>query len=545
MFGSHLSSASTRKQQSSTPSKKNENSGMKQDSSADNVFSFLEVSESLQEMEGDGHKATLGGRLKFEDFFNGKITHPYKECLAPGQVQLQYTKASGIEKLDRDVMMQFWYACGAMLLSDSGITRIITDSQNHDRALHLQAIEFQKDVLEYNFGVEKSWGCQQLGMITKHYPDDKELHQGAGAFMKVAMYSYIEQLKYRAKMRGKTLRSTGELTRNQILEFFEGCNAAMSLETTKAALRKTWDKFQDVKLVGKATIEVQHRILELLGVKHTHGVEQLNAFMQAHLQDTEIADRFEAFRMCAEMGTKMATMTPSELKEVLAEVPPYMRDVPHIYFVQSHKMAMEQQRRVTHANPNTPQGRSMLAEQYRVLEFMGSEAGQEKVGAISKRIKTAQTTFADIAQNWDETQRAEYLEKFSKFPFVLALTECGGDMLKRISVFDSIDEKGLQEIVTMQQVLVKDARSGGSLLTKLRDDPAAIGVAVSMQSLNAMQKLASIEKGTNLQMPDMGHGHDHGHGHGHEHVHGPDCNHGPNKAKAPDVTTGKADRIER
>ena len=182
------------------------------------------------------------------------------------------------------------------------------------------------------------------------------------------------------------------------------------------------------------------------------------------------------------------------------------------------------------------------------MEYINSDSGQAKVQRISNKIRSVQAALGATASDWDTEQCAAYFTKFSADPIVAELKECGGDMVRRIDTFDNLSEKSVQDMMTMQAVFARDARSGAALISKLREDPEAVGVASAMQSVSAMLKLGTVAKGENIQMPANMLGYNaqsHRHSHDHGHVHGPNCNHGPPAKVAPDVTKGKADKIDR
>jgi len=238
-----------------------------------------------------------------------------------------------------------------------------------------------------------------------------------------------------------------------------------------------------------------------------------------------------------------------------------MHDVPHVYFIQKQKMAMDYEKKQQQSKgqmqlpaADTPEGRALAEQQERILDFINSESGREITQRIAGKIRTAQVALGATATDWDAKRCADYFTQFSTNPIVTELQDCGGDMLQRITTFDNISDEGITEIMTMQAVFSRDARSGGTLISKLRSDPSAMGVASAMQSVSAMLKLGAVGQGEKIQLPasmlgvqaaPMSHDHSHGHSHEHEHVHGPNCNHGPQKEKAPDVSSGKVDRIER
>lgn len=113
-----------------------------------------------------------------------------------------------------------------MILIDENLREIIRDSEEKRVGLHMSAIEFQRDILEFNYGIERNFGVRYLSALPMRHGDDGELLDAAKNFMYAAMQSYVEGLKLRKRLRGDTLRSAGlPMTRMDIMEFLEGCNA--------------------------------------------------------------------------------------------------------------------------------------------------------------------------------------------------------------------------------------------------------------------------------------------------------------------------------
>jgi hypothetical protein len=195
MFGS-LSKASARKaaankKTTSTETAANDASGNVQIDA--NVFNFLKISNAL-----DTLKSEENATASLSDFLVGENTHPHKDVIEKGVVPIKYD-VSRAEPIPRDVIYDFWRACGSMLLDKNIIKKIVNSScDGSGRALHLAAIDFQRSVMEYNFGIEPDYGCNQMGLAASNYPDDSELQDGAAGFMRIAMHSFIEQLKIRA-----------------------------------------------------------------------------------------------------------------------------------------------------------------------------------------------------------------------------------------------------------------------------------------------------------------------------------------------------------
>lgn len=147
--------------------------------------------------------------------------------LPEGSTPIIYTAEGG--QIPRDVLLSFLDKITKMLLYEHNIAEIVQESADNKIGLHLAAVEFQRDVLANNFGIDKDFGCKYLSMLAAHYPDDVEVIEAAKSFMLTCMKSYIQQLKLRSKMYKRSqLKKPGDydpMTRNSILEFFEGCNA--------------------------------------------------------------------------------------------------------------------------------------------------------------------------------------------------------------------------------------------------------------------------------------------------------------------------------
>ena len=103
-----------------------------------------------------------------------------------------------------------------------------TLASNGKCPLHVSAMEFQRDSLEYNFGIERDFGCKYMSDIPQNFPDDIEMQEGAKSFMFTAMRSYVNVLRRRKERYDEdpSIAPDGrEFGRSDMLEFFEGCNA--------------------------------------------------------------------------------------------------------------------------------------------------------------------------------------------------------------------------------------------------------------------------------------------------------------------------------
>lgn len=133
------------------------------------------------------------------------------------------------DDIPRDVLLNFLKTCDKMMSATYNIDEIVMDSIEKDLALNMAAVEFQRDVLENNFQIEKDYGCRYLSMIPMKHEGDNEMIEAAKSFMYTALVSYNSALKhrshkYRADPSLKPKPNT-PLPKKAILEFFEGCNA--------------------------------------------------------------------------------------------------------------------------------------------------------------------------------------------------------------------------------------------------------------------------------------------------------------------------------
>jgi hypothetical protein len=126
-------------------------------------------------------------------------------------------------------LLRFLTDASKILLHDTNIRNIVDRSVDKKLALNEAAVDFQRDVLEYNYQIERDHGCRSLSIIQNKYSGDDEILDAAHIFMQSCLRSYINQLKLRAKLYKKgTLigpNPNESMSRKTILEFFEACNA--------------------------------------------------------------------------------------------------------------------------------------------------------------------------------------------------------------------------------------------------------------------------------------------------------------------------------
>jgi hypothetical protein len=515
------------------------------------VFEGLvaKVSTEVSAEEGVDEEAALVERA-----------HNSMTLVPQGTLPIVYT--SDETPVGAETMKKFFDQTSRMLMNKSNQLVIIEASRVNDNALYKQSMEFQRDILEYQFQIERKYGVNILGRIQHIYPDDMELIDAAQDFMCAAMRAYVEMIKLKcaqdfARIRGASksaplLKSTGLMTRNQLLEFFECINATMSLPEVTARLRAEWAATKDFQKVGKVTIEIQHRALELVGFTKECGVENLNRISDNFKGDQTIFSKFQSFQICAETYTKAATLDEAAYAKFINDIPYNMRKVPHLYYV--HKAVDHQRQQMAAMQARAQGGMSndpqLNEKQRQIMSLMTSEEGRIKINSLAERMTARKGIVEAEIKDWDSAQLKQYFDEFSSSEVTTILSESGDDVLKKLDTFITMDDTNLDKVMKMNSVFAKDARDhGGELMKALREAKGeSIHITKAMGALGSMSRLFS----TGAQMPHPGghggHDHSHGHDHGHGgHQHGPGCRHhqGPPVEKAPDVVTGKADSMER
>ncbi len=136
---------------------------------------------------------------------------------------------SETDAIPRDVLLDFLKSCVKMMLDTVNINEIVEDTFERKIGMNQSAIDFQRDVLQNNFQIEKDFGCKYLSMIPMKHEGDVELIESAKEFMFTAMRSYLNALRARSSRYKSSAalkpKAGTPMSRTTILEFFEGCNA--------------------------------------------------------------------------------------------------------------------------------------------------------------------------------------------------------------------------------------------------------------------------------------------------------------------------------
>lgn len=247
---------------------------------------------------------------------------------------LKFTKEAGA--IPREVLLDYLNTCTAMLLNPEHIRMCIhinlTTAPEDGLGLHQCLMEFQKQVMENNFGIERNFGCQYMSMIPTNHPDDVQLHASAKRFMFICMRAYVNAIKmrYKENYEGKIEpRNSGELPRHDMLEFCEACNALMTMPETKKMLKEVW--LSTGQTPNNEVMELQRSVFRDMNYDVDFACSKMDEIPTRYGSDMEVINKMQQFQIAAELACREAGMTEEERKRYYENIPPFMHHFPHMW----------------------------------------------------------------------------------------------------------------------------------------------------------------------------------------------------------------------
>lgn len=366
------------------------------------------------------------------------------------------------------------------------------------------AIDFQRDVLERNFQIERENGCIYMANIPRRFPMDLDLNQGTSDFMMASMACYTKCLK-RRKDRYLTdkLRTDGKLSRMNILEFLEGCNAVLALEETKAELRALY--LQTGSPPNVRCIELQHEVLELLGVEKNYACRCLNDIQTDFANDQEVLTKMQYFMMRAKFSVDEAMMSDVNREAFYRECPTIMHTVPHIFIMQKQREQQQHQMRMQHMQATSPEYRALQA-------LLTSTEGQEKAARLEAMLQLSKEKMEAEVKELSPSMKADFVKDFSKYDLVLQVGSNNGDVSASMQLLLNMTEADVDTIVKLQVILTDDVRSGGNVIKDLmhQKEEGNAEATLLFETLGLLKQVFSNKVTMKQQQ---------------QHAHDPNCNH--------------------
>ncbi len=458
--------------------------------------------------------------------------------------------------LTRDIILRYLLEIPVIITEPYNIDEIVEDSINSGKPLHLTAMEFQRDILEFNYQVERNYGCEYMSKIPNEFANDLELNIAARDFMMAAMKSFTKAIDVRKeKYIGVKLKTSGGMTRDTILEFLEACNATMSLPETKELL-------SDIVRVEKKSpaercVQIQREILEKLGFNKDYGVSCLNNIARDFPNDREIEVKMQHFALRAQFGCQEAMMTDEAREQFYKQCPIFMQNIPHLYILQSQTHAEKEHQKMMEygLNPQDKEGSLKIAK------LIQSSEGQNLLLDFFTRIHSAKESAEIEIASWDTERKSVFVSSFGEFLEINSIFRFSNivpnsdtssnetnaaenlnsdDVFERFTRFLNLTNDEMESFLKVQLILADDVRSnGGKLMTELVKGKTNGNIQSStvLQSLTLFKQIATISSRSNQSS------HDHSHAHS---SHGPNCSHHSHHDRSiPDVSSGKAETMER
>ena len=513
---------------------------------------------------------------------NDEATHLLEE---PVKLAILYDESN---PPSRDVMVSFLVDCCDKMTKEEFMQVIIDKATLTGEGLHIAAMEFQRDELEFRYQIERNYGSRYLGTIPNSFPDDAELINLGASFVFHAMQFYVSAVKLRGKKFVGKLKKSGGMNATQIHEFLEACNALMVMPDTKQILKEVYESTG--KPPNEKVIDLQRSMLSNLGFDPDYGVSCLNRIATNFPDDRSLAMKVNQFAMAAQVACKEATFSEEDRKKFYADMPAFMHYCPHL-FVMQQQMAMQkemmrrqQEEREAmmlraslagkgstsadgacadtghdHEHPHSHMSQEHPAVMMQQMLNSNPE-GKELMEELSKRIDRCRLGVEDRIRGWTSTERKNFFEAFSASPILKQVNECGADPMQRLRLFMKLSDEEMVQVMTLQAIVAEDLHKTGGEVLGLSGMRAAhvramssggVGSAGGAESTSPQKQsggmlggifsaLGSLVGANKAGAPQVDAGHSHGH-----HEHGPHCNHGPRKESTPDVITGKTEQMDR
>lgn len=126
--------------------------------------------------------------------------------------------------IPRDVIIRFFQHMIEVLSLESTSDDLLARSETENIPLDAANVLLQTDAMENIFQIEKQFGCRYLAQLPETNGSDTELVDMGKQFTYASVDGFVKAIRYRKRKLGLGLRTSGGMSRNTLLEFFEMCN---------------------------------------------------------------------------------------------------------------------------------------------------------------------------------------------------------------------------------------------------------------------------------------------------------------------------------
>ena len=259
--------------------------------------------------------------------------------------------------------------------------------------------------------------------------------------------------------------------------------------------------------------------------------------------------KVQQFALCAQVSCEIACMTDEQREEFMKEVPMFMKHCPHLHVMQKQmarqremmaqrQAAMEQGGHV-HAGHGPPMVGSDPESAKMMQDMMSDPESKEMMEKLSMRMNTTMQGVQKKVTSWAAAEKQSYWEGASQDPLLERLSACGPDVKKRLEMFRDLSDEEIERVMTIQFLMISHMQMGGragsedaAQKSSSGSDGGVLGGLTKM--LSGLSTGGSAPGGV-------------GAAGGSGHTHTASCQHGtlPTAARAPDVTSGKLESMDR
>ncbi|KAG5189067.1 hypothetical protein JKP88DRAFT_262137 [Tribonema minus] len=275
--------------------------------------------------------------------------------------------------MSREDMMSFFDKAIEALKSDE-LREQVAASVNKENRPDALLMEQQLTMLD-DMGVGREKGQQALNEIPLKHRGDKELVDKMREFESICNQTYIT-IFTQGRPSADSLRTEGDMTEDEVMEFFNSCISLMGTPETKAKLAQRFAETQEPP--NDYIIEMQRDMLACLGIEPDHGISCLNKHVTSG--DADIASGAQRFAMSAQRACQEAVMGTDKFEAHMA---------------QQHEAMQRQRRLVAECAAMTPKEQQafmkrVATQQVSIARAMASLADDHARIAYVKQLPAAE-----------------------------------------------------------------------------------------------------------------------------------------------------------
>lgn len=208
---------------------------------------------------------------------------------SPGEIIEVEVARQRFQEVSKEELKKF-FANGVAAMQSAEGRREVEAGRCIEVIVEVQQREFDK------LDIDRKTGCQAAG---RQFDDDEELRNLQQKFMRTAQVEFIRALEAKKLKPGRK-----EMSKQDILDFFQACNTKITMDDVKKRLAD--DARRHKRVPNELMIKIQREMLETLGFQADFGCDCLNRIQTTFGQDPDIANGMRQWAMQASQACKLA-----------------------------------------------------------------------------------------------------------------------------------------------------------------------------------------------------------------------------------------------